>query len=141
MNSKFIRMAIGASVLITTIGSAAAENGWTNIGRSAKSKVEYDIRNGSFEIIEIKGNIKVLAVVGRINDTKTLNIEVFRWAVPLQACRDELGAVLSFNLSNEYLETNEFVFGGGNMAAAVGESICTIAVAEFYSKEMYKKGL
>lgn len=139
MNSKFIRMAIGASVLITTIGSAAAENGWTSIGKTERSNVEYDLRNGSFDIIEIKDNIKFAVVVGRINDPKTFKIEVFRWAVPLQACADKFGTVLSFNLSYEYITKDEFIFGGGNMAAAMGESICSIA--EFYVQLMNKKGL
>jgi len=139
MNSRCIRIAMAAAMLVGTINSATAEDGWTNIGVSEKGNVRYDVRNGSFEVTKTKGEVPIAVVVGRISNPKTSNISVFKWYVPLQACVDKLGTVVSLNVSGEYQFENDFVFGGGNIAAAMGETIC--GVAERYFTEINKKGL
>ncbi|MDY0148299.1 MAG: hypothetical protein RBR56_09640 [Halothiobacillus sp.] len=128
-----------AAVLIVSSGGAVAEDGWTNIGISDKTNVRYDVRNGSFEVTKTKGDVPIAIVVGRITDPRTSNILVYKWYVPLQACVDKLGTVVSLNVSGEYQFENDFVFGGGNIAAAMGETIC--GVAEQYFTEINKKSL
>lgn len=131
--------ALALILLLCNIGISSAEDGWTNIGVSEKANVRYDVKNGSFEVTKTKGDVPIAVVVGRISNPKTSNISVYKWYVPLQACVDKLGTVVSLNVSGEYQFENDFVFGGGNMAAAMGETIC--GVAEKYLTEINNKGL
>lgn len=139
MNCKGYLQSLTVAALIASCGSVVAEDGWTNIGISGKNNARYDVRNGSFEITKTKGEVLVAVVVGRITDPRTSNISVYKWYVPLQACVDKLGTVVSLNVSGEYQFENDFVFGGGNIAAAMGETIC--AVAEQYLTEIKSKSL
>lgn len=139
MNLRRICKPIVAAILIGQISSAAAEDGWTNIGVSNNDNIRYDVRNGSFEVTKTKGGVPIAVVVGRITNPKTSNISVYKWYVPLQACVDKLGTVVSLNVSGEYRFENDFVFGGGNIAAAMGETIC--GVAEKYFTDINKKSL
>lgn len=128
-----------ASLLIVSVSSVAADEGWSLIGVSEKANVRYDVKNGSFELTKTKGEVPIAVVIGRVTDSKTLSIAVYKWYVPLQACVDKFGKVVSLNISGEYQFENDFVFGGGNIAAAMGETIC--GVAEHYFSESAKKGL
>lgn len=126
-------------VYIALAGSAFADDGWVNIGVSEKNAVRYDIKKSSLEITKTKADIPIAVVIGRITTPKTSNVSVYKWYVSLQDCVNELGKVVSLDMAGDYQFENDFVFGGGNMAAAMGEMICGAAQSRFSENE--KKGL
>lgn len=137
MNCKWFWQIMIVSTFVATFSSAAADTGWTNIAISEKDNSQYDIKNGSFEVTKTKGNVPIAVVIGRVQSKSS--ISVFKWYVPLQACLDKLGTVVSLNLSGDYQFENDFVVGGGNIAASMGETIC--AIAEKYFTEINQKSL
>lgn len=126
MKLRHICKLIVAAILIGQISRAAAEDSWTSIGAIKNSNIRFDVRNGSFEVTNTKGGTPIAVVIGRVTNAKTLNISIYKWYVPLQACVDKLGIVVSLNISGKYQFENEFIFGGGNIAAEIGETICSI---------------
>ena len=139
MRSNNICKTLVIAALLCCIGAVSAEDGWTNIGVSKKDEVQYDVKNGSFEVTKTKGDVPIAVVIGRKSNPKTSSISVYKWYVPLQACVDKLGKVVFLTVSGEYDYEVDFVYGGGNMAAAVGETICNVAESHF--AEINKKGL
>jgi hypothetical protein len=118
---------------------AVAEDGWTNISVSEKNRIRYDVKKGSFDVTTTKGGVSIAVVVGRISDPKSSKVSVYKWYVPLKACVDKFGTVVSLNMAGEYQFENDFVFDSGNIAAAMGETICAVAELHFATKE--KKGI
>lgn len=106
-----------------------AESGWVDIATNPDGSV-WAAKSGSLEFSETKGKTPIALVVGRVTNSKTSKIDLYKWYVSGTDCASEMGKIVSLNISGEYLFENDFVFGAGNIAAAMAELICGAAQYE-----------
>ena len=96
------------------------DNGWVKIisnddGKTYAKKGSFKAENGYFEIV-IKESYKS-------NNT----VEVYKVRVSANDCRNEMGQLLTLDLSGKLIATNDFAFGAGNVGSAKAEIICGLA--------------
>ena len=115
-----------------------AESGWVDIATHPDGSV-WSAKSGSLEFSKTKGETPIAIVVGRVSNSKTSKIDLYKWYVSGTDCAGEMGKVVSLNISGEYLFENDFVFGAGNIAAAMAESIC--GAAQYQIKAIKDKSL
>ena len=101
---------------------AAAQEDWINIANSDDSK--WDVKSGSLENSKTKGGTPIAVVVGRISNTTTKRIELYKWYVSIDDCSRGLGKVVTLGVDGQYKFENDFVNSSGNIATAMAESIC-----------------
>jgi hypothetical protein len=118
---------------------ASSQDTWTEIGVSEGDRRVYSVKDGSFSVSQTRGDVPIAVVVGRISDPQANKISFYKWYVPLSACADRLGVVVSLDMSGDYLFENDFVYGGGSMAAAMGETICNVYA--HYQRTRLNKGM
>lgn len=114
------------SILTFFSSPSFAESEWVDIATHPDGSV-WAAKAGSLEFSETKGKISIALVVGRVTNSKTSKINLYKWYVSGADCANEMGKVVSLNISGEYEFENDFVFGAGNIAAAMAESICGAA--------------
>ena len=103
-------------------GAALAQSDWIRIAET--DDTTWDVKPGSFEVGKTKGQAPIAVVVGRTTDNSSKRIRVYKWYVSLDDCNREMGKVVSLNVDGTYVFENDFVFGSGNIAAAMAQSIC-----------------
>ena len=96
------------------------DNGWVFIseGNTAKiyaKKGSFKTENGYFEIVT-KESYKSSNTVG-----------IYKRRVSANDCRNEMGQLLTFDLSGKLIATNDFAFGAGNVGSTIAEFICGVA--------------
>jgi hypothetical protein len=129
------------AVLLTTCISTSAfsEPDWINIATSPDNKSRWDIKPGSLEFSETRGGTSIATVIGKVHDTKTSHINLYRWYVSATDCKNKMGKVVSLNISGDFLFDNDFVFGSGSIATAIAEIIC--GAANYNINEINDKSL
>ena len=118
--------------------SAQAEEGWVRIASNDKGG-KWDIKAASLDISHTRTEIPIAVVIGRITDTKSSGVSLYKWYVPLKDCVAKNGIVATTNMSGEYQFENDFVFGSGNIASSMAEAICGAAMQRI--KEVSGKSL
>ena len=84
----------------------------------------WEVKPGSLELSKTKGQVPIVVVVGRVSNQSSRQITLSKWYVSIKDCEREMGKVVTLNLDGQYRFENDFVFGGGNVATAMAESIC-----------------
>jgi hypothetical protein len=138
MGDKLKRLA-AAAVIALICTPVLPQVDWINIAASAESNMRWDIQPGSLEFSTNKGGSAIAAVVGRITNTKTSTINLYKWYVSGVDCKKKMGTIVSLNISGEYLFENDFVFGSGSVATAIAETIC--GAADYTIAEKTKKSI
>lgn len=101
-------------------------DGWVHI--STIDQKAYQIQEGSFRFNgDTKGNT-LAVVITRVVDQSSNDISLFQWSVPTEDCIAGRGALVAHEMQGNLIGQNEFVFGGGNLASLVAETICGVAV-------------
>ncbi|MDM1715571.1 hypothetical protein [Thiopseudomonas alkaliphila] len=134
-----MKKTIASAAIILFSVQALAQSDWINIASLPGDSKKLDVQPGSFEFSKTKGGTPIAVVVGKITDTKSANISLYKWYVSLEDCQRKMGKVVSLNVNGEFAFENDFVFGSGSIATVMAETIC--GVAEFSLAEKKKKSL
>jgi len=126
------------TILICGCGSSFSQSDWINISTS-KDDTTWDIKPGSFEFSKTKAGVPIALVVGRTKNPDTSQISLYKWYVTINDCKKQMGSIVSLNIDGTYFHENEFVFGSGNIASSLAETICS--VAEYSEKRASEKSL
>ncbi len=115
-----------ATTMFFMSGSFAfADENWVVVSTTNESV--YSIKKDSLEFSETKGGVAIAVVIGRDSNKKTSNIIVEKWYVSANDCKNNMGKLVTLNISGEYKYENEFVFSSGNSAGQIAETICAVA--------------
>ncbi|MGR6035706.1 MAG: hypothetical protein ACU4EQ_00655 [Candidatus Nitrosoglobus sp.] len=57
-------------------------------------KWDVDVKAGSLEISQTRAEVPIAVVIGRITNTGSNNVSLFKWYVPLKDCVAESGIVV-----------------------------------------------
>ena len=116
-----------------------AQSEWINIAVSSESNMRWDVQPGSLEFSKTKGGTAIAVVIGKITDTRTSRIDLYKWYVSETDCKKEMGKVVSLGIDGAYRFENDFVFGSGNIATLMAEAIC--GAADYRIKKANEKSL
>ena len=128
-----------ATVLACAAAFAHAESGWVNIASTGLNDMLWDVKSGSLEFTKTKGGAVIAVVIGRITNTKTSRIDLYKWYVSAIDCKKQIGKVVTLDIDGTYKFENDFVFGSGNVATAMAEAIC--GAADYSIKKVDEKSL
>lgn len=134
-----MKYVIFAVVLSCATTLAHSQSEWINIAVSSEDNLRWDVRPGSLEFSMTKGGTAIAVVIGRITDTRTSRIDLYKWYVSGTDCKKQMGKVVSLNVEGTYQFENDFVFGSGNVASAMAEAIC--GAADYTIKKTNEKSL
>jgi hypothetical protein len=103
-----------------------SDGGWVYV--TTIDQNVYQMQEGSFRFDgDTKGNT-LAVVVTRVINNRTRDITLFQWSVPTDDCIAGRGALVAHDMQGNLSGQNGFVFGGGNIASLVAETICGAAV-------------
>ncbi|MEL0169194.1 MAG: hypothetical protein VW877_13815 [Pseudomonadaceae bacterium] len=128
-----------AAVLTCVSTSANAQSEWINFAASVEGETQWAVQPGSLEFSQTQGGTVIAVVIGRITDTKTSRIDLYKWYVSVSDCNKQMGKVVTLNIDGSYQFENDFVFGSGSIATAMAELIC--GAADYRIKEANEKSL
>ena len=129
-----------AAAIITIISTSIfAESEWVNIAASSDYNTEWDALAGSLEFSKTKGGTPIALLVGRVTTKNTSKIELYKWYVSSADCKRKMGKIVSLGIDGDFKFENDFVFGSGNIATSMAESVC--GAAEYNLRETNNKGL
>lgn len=104
---------------------AASPSGWLRIVEGVDGS-KLDGLAGSLKIIPgYSSNLAELVVRRTPKKGDVVNLE--KWRVPLSGCEAKMGAIYIAKIDGTILSESEFVFGGGNIASIIAETICKAA--------------
>lgn len=117
-----LRLLAASLVLALLALQAHAQQDWIRIAETDETM--WHVRPGSLEISRTKGQVPIALVVGRISSRKNQQISLYKWYVSMADCQREMGKLVTLNVDGSYAFENDFVFGSGNVASSMAESIC-----------------
>jgi hypothetical protein len=126
-----------AAALLLGITQASAQTDWIKIAEA--DETSWYVKPGSLEVAKTKGQVPIVVVIGRVVDSETKQVNLYKWYVSIADCQRELGKVVSLKIDGAYSFENDFVFGSGNVASAMAQSIC--GAYAFQVKNRDNKGL
>ncbi|MNJ10048.1 hypothetical protein D3C77_42020 [compost metagenome] len=100
--------------------------GWVHI--STVGKNAYQIQERSFRFDKTTDGVSLAVVIARTVDLSTQGINIYQWSVPIEDCISGRGTLVIHDTKGNLFTQNDFVFGGGNVASLVAETICEVAV-------------
>lgn len=106
--------------------SASAESNWISIGES-NDGLKWEAKPGSFEFSKNKNNVSIAVLAGRVVNSKTTDIRLYKWYVSASDCANKMGKLVSLNVGGEFEFDSDFMFGGGNVSSGIAEFICSVA--------------
>ncbi len=118
--------------------SASAGTNWISLGET-KDGLKWEAKPGSFEFSTNRNKVSIAVIAGRVLNSKTTDIELYKWYVSAADCSKKMGKLVSLSISGEYQFDSDFMYGSGNVASDIAEFIC--AVAEDNIKKTKGKGL
>jgi hypothetical protein len=113
---------LACSMLLLLPLAGQAQQDWIPIAETDETL--WHVRPGSLELSRTKGQVPIALVVGRISSRKTQQISLYKWYVSMADCQREMGKLVTLNVDGSYAFENDFVFGSGNVASSMAESIC-----------------
>ena len=108
-------------VFLTLSLPLLADESWIYIASSAES-IWYG-QPGSFEEVNTKAGVPIAAILGKIQNTKTSHIDLYKWYVSLSDCERNLGKLVTLDIDGNYRFDNDYVKGSGNVASQIAEFI------------------
>ncbi|MEW9840569.1 MULTISPECIES: hypothetical protein [Pseudomonas] len=106
--------------------SAAAGTNWISLG-STNDGLKWEGKPGSFEFTTTKNKAAVALIAGRVVNSKTSDIQLYKWYVSVADCNNNMGKLVSLSVGGEYEFDSDFMFGSGNVSSSIAEFICAVA--------------
>lgn len=115
------------SLLFAVVGAFAslagqAQSEWIRVAET--DSANWEVKPGSLEVGQTRGNVDIVFVIGRLHDKTTKQITVGKWYVSLADCNREMGKLVILDLDGKFRYENEFVYGAGSAATGIAEAIC-----------------
>jgi hypothetical protein len=110
-----------------------AQQDWIPVAETEKST--WHVKPGSLEIAKTKGQVDIVAVVGRFANKSTSKIDLHKWYVAVSDCQRQMGKVVTLNIDGTFAFENDFVFGSGSVASGLAEAICGAHAFQIKSRE------
>jgi len=107
---------------LIAFGAAEAQE-WVVVSRTASSS--YEARLGSFVLGRNDANEPIAQLTLRVRREGLVEFE--KNYVRLTHCARGQGWLVSVDLNGRYRYHNDFIFGGGNAASIIAETICGLA--------------
>jgi hypothetical protein len=126
---------LAAAVLAPAMAMAQAD--WIRV--ASTDDMLWEVKPGSFELRQTKGNVDIAVVVGRVKERKNTRITVEKWYVSLSDCGREMGKLVTLDVDGKFRYENDFVFGAGSVAAGIAEAISGAHAERVRARE--KKGI
>ncbi len=117
-----LRLLAASMVLALLPLAGQAQQDWIRIAETDESS--WHVRPGSLELSRTKGQVPIALVVGRVSNRKSQQVSLYKWYVSVADCQREMGKLVTLNVDGSYAFENDFVFGSGNVASGMAESIC-----------------
>jgi hypothetical protein len=111
-------------IALAFLAFPAAAQEWITISNTAMGR--YDAQAGSLERTTNLRGVPIVALTLRLRKPDGL-ISFERNYVSVQDCSDGNGKLVTVNLNGVVLYSNDFLFGGGNVASNIAELICEVA--------------
>lgn len=110
--------------VVATFASLAsqAQTDWIRVAETDSRN--WEVKAGSLEVGQTKGNVDIVFVIGRVHEKTTKQITVGKWYVSLADCSREMGKLVTLDLDGKFRYENEFVYGAGSVASGIAEAIC-----------------
>lgn len=123
--------------LLVAFQQAKAQQGWHEV--AATDSISWEIQSGSYEETQTKGGEPIAVVISRSTTKANKRIDLEKKYVSLANCRNGMGKIVTLNVSGKYEYENDFVIGGGTVATAIAEFICSVYAIK--SKIIEDKGI
>lgn len=116
----------GVLLLAAWSGQVWAE-GWTDI--DGNSRIEVQMKSGSYQLTQTQSKVEVASaafrtVVKEGNADNTIHFTTKY--VSVSDCKRERGKVVTLSLDGVYQYANDFILGGGTVATAIAERLCSM---------------
>ncbi|PRA59128.1 MULTISPECIES: hypothetical protein [Pseudomonas] len=106
--------------------SASAGPSWISLDET-KDGLKWEAKPGSFEFSTNRNKVSVAVIAGRVVNSKTSDIALYKWYVSAADCSKKMGKLVSLGVDGEYQFDNDFMYGSGSVASSVAEFICAVA--------------
>lgn len=106
--------------------SASAGPSWISLDET-KDGLKWEAKPGSFELSTNRNKVSVAVIAGRVVNSKTSDIALYKWYVSAADCSKKMGKLVSLGVDGEYQFDNDFMYGSGSVASSVAEFICAVA--------------
>ena len=110
---------------VTEPTDTQSDLGWIRVAETDDSM--WHVQPGSLTFNKNKGGTAIALVVGKITNRRSRQIELYKWYVAGADCRRKMGKVVALNINDSFQFENDFVFGSGNVASTLAETICGAA--------------
>lgn len=114
-----MKLAIAALTLCLSTSVFANNSEWQFVA---------DTKDGNFNIYAKKHDMSVedgvAMVITKTVRKKPSGVEFYLVGVKLTGCKAKFGEITHFNLQGDFKFNSDFVFGGGNVAAAIATYLC-----------------
>ncbi|MGB0851432.1 MAG: hypothetical protein ACPGTP_09295 [Bacteroidia bacterium] len=88
-------------------------------GSGDKYDYEYHIKKG---VIYIENNS--FTVIGRQKDNIKKTVNIGKWSVPVDHCKNEMGSFSIYTISGDHEKTSDFVFNCGSVVCTLAKITC-----------------
>lgn len=116
---------VGAISLFLSLSASAGTN-WISLDET-KDGSKWEAKPGSFEFSTNRNKISVAVIAGRVVNSKTSEIQLYKWYVTAADCSKKMGKLVSLGVDGEYQFDNDFMYGSGSVASSIAEFICAVA--------------
>lgn len=106
--------------------SASAGTNWISLGES-NDGLKWEGKPGSFEFTTTKNKVAVALIAGRVVNSKTSDIQLYKWYVSAADCTNKMGKLVSLTVGGQYEFESDFMFESGNISSSIAEFICAVA--------------
>ncbi|WP_353180927.1 hypothetical protein [Salinisphaera sp. T5B8] len=117
---------ISVALFFCAANFAYASTGWITVATTDEGGA-WEAQAGSLNLTKNRGDTLIAVVIGRVTQSGTNTVSLYKWYVPVKDCAAGNGTIVSLNISGEYEFENDFVLGGGNVASAIAAAICGAA--------------
>jgi len=106
--------------------SASAGPSWISLDEN-KDGLKWEAKPGSFEFLKNRNKVPIAVIAGRVVNSKTSDIQLYKWYVSAADCSKKMGKLVSLGVDGEFQFDNDFMYGSGSVASSVAEFICAVA--------------
>lgn len=99
---------------------------WISLGES-NGGLKWEAMPGSFEFSKNRNKSSIAVIAGRVVNSKTTDIQLYKWYVSTADCSKKMGKLVSLGVDGEYQFDSDFMYGSGSVASNIAEFICAVA--------------